>query len=1597
MKTFKLSVFLVLVTIPFLLISQINHTIQFSSDDISLIDEVASDGNNYTKVSLLDISQVDNVGKPSLPVKYIKLIIPLGQTVDNITLSNISVETFSTNYIVYPAQHPIPTCIGCPTPDFVIPDSEIYNSQYSWPLEPVVVEHQGYFDGSNNIITLAICPFEYSPKTGQLDLFTAIEINITLTSGYSNGITNINRLSKNQIIYDEMLSSLVENTQDIDLYKTSPNIIESITSTGSLLSFEYVIITPADYINSFDDFIDWKKKKGIDIGIVTIEDIKSNYSGDEIFPGDEIYDDAGKIRQYLFEAYQNGTVWALLVGDASVFPIRYGWGSDNSSSGHYIIPTDMYFADLTGNWNVDHDNKWGEPNNDAPDYSPEIFVGRLLCSSAQDVSNWVQKVLIYEKNPGNGDFSYLTESFMFQADQLQEDDEAGQVANHLPMFNHTIWEELPSYNSINPTFPKGADVIAELNTNNYGLMSWFGHGGTGGQNSGVTTLSSGMNGQPYWKLDAEDAYEYHNVVPEDNDGLDNLTNYNSPFVIYSISCDITPFDITKNMNNEGARNCGESFTVNNLGGGIAFLGNTKYGYVTYSANLFKEFCNLITQNTTEPCSSHLGVAELFSKANYTAEQSHYLRYTHNLIGGPETQIWTSTPQLLTADVNPTTAITNITNYFEVTVHNLGEDKQATVCLYKENEIFATQIIEGDANNQAIAIFNNILPISTGEISVTVVSHNYIPFETVIPVEEECTISINSDELWDTDMLISCDVVVEPGVVLTIGSTISLFPETKIIIMPSAKVIINGGTLTNACDEPWQGIQVWGNKTAHQFPDVNGNYQQGYLELKNGVTIENAIIAVDLWEPDNWSSTGGIVHARGGYSEETKVIFRNNTKSIHALNYNNYHPYIPTQEMDYNSNFKYCTFEIIDDYLGTETFHKHVDLAHVKGIDFQGCDFSLADNVTNVSDYTHAIAGYDAKFRVSAVCNSMQSPCPEEDYDKCTFTGFFSAINAVNDGEIPLSFSVNRADFFDNAYGVRTLNMNNASVLFSNFEVGNFNGCGTGIYTDYVTGFAFEENEFSKYAGNPFSNYFGIIINSSEDVNEIYKNEFTGLSYANFSDGKNYGYNYYEGLAYYCNINSNNFADFFVADGDLFNPSGIQLHQGNDDYIAANTFTTNGATWHFYNGGGHQVDYYTNPNNSNATPELVHNVEVMFTEAENTCPSHYGGTPKLELSLTTQQKVDAEQVYYDNLTDYNSTKALYDSYIDGGDTEGEKLDIVTAQPADMWALRAQLLGDSPHLSFEILKEAADKTDVFTESALFDILAANPDELRKDTLISYLENKEDPLPDYMIVLLQQLAGGITYKTALQKQMAGYKQSYYRSANDIIRSIHNDTVTDYVELRNWLNNLGGITSDRQIISTYISEGNFTDAFALANMLPSLYNIDGTELTEHNYYMDMLSLHQTLFQQGRNTFQLDSTEKTNITYIANNSNGIASVQAKSILEAVYNEYCAVCPDVEGTAGYKSNAIINTDVLGKIYGLDIQVKPNPAKQWAAFDYTLPDNENTGSITIRNTSGSIVEIIAVSGKQGQKLWDTRNVISGVYLYTINSAGFSKTGKIVVSK
>jgi hypothetical protein len=871
------------------------------------------------------------------------------------------------------------------------------------------------------------------------------------------------------------------------------------------------------------------------------------------------------------------------------------------------------------------------------------------------------------------------------------------------------------------------------------------------------------------------------------------------------------------------------------------------------------------------------------------------------------------------------------------------------------------------------------------------------------------IGTNTTLSWQNER-IETELRVYNNTVLTLNHCYFEFGKfAKVIIEPGSTIIMDHTTFSSLvqCPNMWQGIEVWGNTDESQLIHPNNGIQwQGKLIL-NDATIEHALIAVDLWKPGNTHKTGGIIAADGSN-------FINNQRAVHAVHYSNKNP-ISGAKMDNVSYFKYCTFDINSSYLADVDFYKHVDLVNVDGTKFRACDFSVQQGVAGVTPWTIGIAAYSAGFDVMDVCATPnQTQCTQ--YDQCTFTGFNHGIYAANTSST-YTFSVKNAEFNNNATGIYASDVDYLSVLFSQFNVAkntaDQQACeakgqkasGFGIDLFGCMGFAIEENHFTP--GSTGGTYTGIRVNETNAADEIYKNYFNGLSYGNYAVGQNWtSGQQWKGLAYYCNENTGNWQDFYVEDVPL-QPDGIQDPQGSELMPAGNTFSPN-AYFHFNNWDDNDwIGYYyyaPAPGVTNTVyyPEYINRItREPVVGIQNTCLSHYGGGGSgggtgRGLVLTPGEKQETELAFASNLSSYNNVKTLYDNLKDGGNTDATLTDIETSWPNDMWELRAKLLGDSPHLSMEVLKATADKTDVLPDNVIFEILAANPDELKKEELIKYLEDKENPLPGYMIDILKQVAMGSTYKTVLIRHLAHYNQVKTRAAYDIVRSILNDSVTDFNELRNWLDNIGGKRADEQIIASYLSEGNFTDATALANMMPALYDYSNDEMAEHNYFMEMLNLQISLANEERTIFDLDSTEVNNLVLIADNSNGTAGAQAKGILEFAFGYHYCNCINAD-SSGYKSSSKFNPNSFEQLLGIEITIEPNPVNEWAAFNYKLPETHAEGTIKISDISGKIVEILPISGKQGQKIWDTRKIKPGVYFYTLNVSGFNKSGKIIVSK
>jgi hypothetical protein len=285
------------------------------------------------------------------------------------------------------------------------------------------------------------------------------------------------------------------------------------------------------------------------------------------------------------------------------------------------------------------------------------------------------------------------------------------------------------------------------------------------------------------------------------------------------------------------------------------------------------------------------------------------------------------------------------------------------------------------------------------------------------------------------------------------------------------------------------------------------------------------------------------------------------------------------------------------------------------------------------------------------------------------------------------------------------------------------------------------------------------------------------------------------------------------------------------------------------------------------------------------------------------------------------------------------------------------------------------------------------MRDEGFITYLETKAQPLPQIMIDALVQISYGTSYKTVLKNQLSTHYTTAIRAAHDIIRAELFNDIIDYTEVRTWWNNIGGYQSDLNIISTYMVESNYPSALALLDLLPTKHELTADELLDYDDYKTLTQIIINALQQGRNMHQYNSNELASITALADNGYGVAAVQAQNILTAVQGNHYYDCPSLPDNMPLKSIHPGKDKAENDL--LQIDVKPNPANTWVAFDYFLPPQCKEGTITLLDARGQIVKSIIVNSMSGQEVLDTRSLQSGLYLYIFEAGGMRKSGKLII--
>jgi len=481
------------------------------------------------------------------------------------------------------------------------------------------------------------------------------------------------------------VKKMIVKIKEFRVVETPLNINRTILSwekdkTSTPGRCDMVIITDRRFVPVLDKLKTFKNSMGVHTRIVTLDWIYNNFKG---------VDNPERIRNFLKYAYTYmGVRYALLGGNEHVVPVRIVYCGSPYYGGEVI--TDLYYADLDGDWNRDGDGNFGEPE-DSIDGYPDIAVGRLPFENEQEFEDYIDRVMVYEKEyPFRKNLVFMGASVYSRTDgwgqrncEIIVDSIPYRFRDFIKLFN-------PPVDTVNHAW-KGDEILNRYNaiahlSSGSNVIAHFDHGDVWYTGTGII-----LGGSKVYSSDFQ------------NMGING--------VMLSVSCYSNAWD---------KESFGEGFLKFS---GLGYLGNIKSGW-TSQAIMERAFFEGIFKD------SLYRLGDLWMKS---LVGDIYFRYAFQLLGDPSLRVWWRRPDSLAVHSLPVN-LKQGANSVGFVAEGKGRPAFGEGFIYQPSSgiFYSTQIVNGEGKIVAT------IP-DTGMVIVGIISPEYYPVIDTVEVERAGTI------------------------------------------------------------------------------------------------------------------------------------------------------------------------------------------------------------------------------------------------------------------------------------------------------------------------------------------------------------------------------------------------------------------------------------------------------------------------------------------------------------------------------------------------------------------------------------------------------------------------------------------------------------------------------------------------------------------------------------------------------------------------------------------------------------------------------------------------------------------------------------------
>ena len=387
----------------------------------------------FTWLSLPNTVIGGNEGDPQIPVVNELIAVPFGANprieITSYSTMDYRLEDYGMKTLV-PRQ---PSLRKDKNPDEVpfVYNASAYQSTRGFRSEPMAtVNVMGTMRGVQ-LGKMTIEPVSYDPVNNTMRVFNDIEVTVHF-DGADAVATEKMLVDTYSPYFDVVYKQLFNERAVRDAYSAHPDLYNT--------PVKMLVVATSAYQSStaFQNWLTWKKQKGIDVDIYTVTSSTASST----------------IQSEIYSRYNaNHPTFLVIVGDETVVKAYKTNWSCGSSYGNCI--NDLEYASVDGD--VYHD----------------MFMSRMSVSSTTELGNLVNKILTYEKYTMS-DPTYLNNSLLVAGWDASWTNRVGK-----PTIQYANNNYYNSAHGINPTVyitTASGQTAAYNNINNVGFMNYTAHG-----------------------------------------------------------------------------------------------------------------------------------------------------------------------------------------------------------------------------------------------------------------------------------------------------------------------------------------------------------------------------------------------------------------------------------------------------------------------------------------------------------------------------------------------------------------------------------------------------------------------------------------------------------------------------------------------------------------------------------------------------------------------------------------------------------------------------------------------------------------------------------------------------------------------------------------------------------------------------------------------------------------------------------------------------------------------------------------------------------------------------------------------------------------